>query len=119
MGKRVQRTLHHGKEILFADFSNTGERESLETWDELRQEILKEPGAVLVLVDATNTKMSLAIMNKARDVAATLKSIPGTRVAFAGMTTLQRSAAQVHAKTMHLDVYYCAKLEEGRDWLVK
>lgn len=93
MGKYLQRMTHEGKEILFTDFANTREEASLAAWDELKQELLKERGAVLVLIDARNTMMSLAILNKARDVAATLRSI-------------------------HLNVHFCAALEEGQEWLV-
>ena len=118
MGKYLQRMTHEGKEMLFVDFANTREEASLAAWDELKLELLKERGAVLVLIDARNTMMSLAILNKARNVAATLRSIPGTRVAFVGMSTLQKSTAQLHARSIHLNVHFCATLEEGQGWLV-
>ena len=118
MAKHVQRITHEGKEILFTDFANTDEKASLAAWDELKQELLKERGAILALIDARNTMMSLAILNKARDVSATLRSIPGTRVAFIGMSTLQKSTAQLHARSIHLNVHFCATLEEGKEWLV-
>ncbi len=118
MRKNVQRTVHKGREILVADFANRDEESSLAVWDDLKQALLKETGGVLVLIDARNTQMSLAILNKARDVAGTLKSIPGTRVAFVGMTSLQKSAAQVHATAIHLNAHYASTVEEAREWLV-
>ena len=118
MEKHLRRISHGGKEILFVDFANTSEQESLAAWDELKEALVKERGAILALIDARNTKMSLDILNKARDVAGTLKSIPGTRVAFVGMSTLQKSAAQIHAGAIHLKVHFPATLEEGKDWLV-
>lgn len=33
------------------------------------------------------------------------------------MSTLQKSAAQIHAGALHLKVHFCATLEEGREWL--
>ncbi len=119
MADYVQKTVYKGREILLAEFANRDEQTGLAIWDELKRLLLKEQGGVLVLIDARNTPMSLPILNKAREVSAVLKSVPGTRVAFVGMNTLQKSAAQVHATAIHLNTHYAATMEEGKEWLIK
>lgn len=118
MGKYVQRIMYKGKEILFMDTANKREEEILAAWVEAKQEAAKELNGCLALIDATNCRITLAITNKAREAAAVLKGNPRNRIAYLGMTGLLKSTAQLHTRTFGIKAYFCATLEEGKEWLV-
>ena len=118
MGKNVNRITHKGKEMLFLDGSGLSEAESVVAWEDARQELLKERGTPLILVNGTNIAMTPAALTKAKEAAAALKGISDYRVAFVGLTRLQKSTAQLVMKSHHMDAHFCQTLEEGKEWLV-
>jgi hypothetical protein len=119
MGKYVNRITYKDREILFMDIANMGAEAVLAAWEEGGQELSKERGVCLALVDATNTPVSVAIVNKAREAAGKLKGNPGNRAAFIGMTGLLKSTAQLHVRAMGVHAHFCATVEEGREWLIQ
>jgi hypothetical protein len=119
MGKYVNRITYKGREILFMNVANMEEKECMEAWEEGKQELLKEQKACLALVDVTHTHVSVALVNKAREGATSLKKNPANRVVFVGMSSLQKSTAQLHTRTVGIRAHFCSTLEEGKEWLVK
>ena len=119
MGKYINRITHKGKQILFMDTAGMGEEDGIAAWTEMKQELLKEQGGCLILVDATGITMAPESVSRAKEAAAALRENPGNRIAFVGMTGLQKSTAGLIAKGMRLNVHFSKTQEEARDWLVK
>lgn len=44
---------------------------------------------------------------------------PDSRSVFVGLSQIQRSTAELVAKSMHLNAHFCDTLEEGQEWLVR
>ncbi len=118
MAKYVRWITHKGKEILFMDTPRVSGEEGIVAWEEMRQEIRKRPDVRLILIDTTDITLETKTMTKAKEVAAAVKSHPDTRLAFVGMTALQKSTAQLIARGLGLEAHFCKTLEEGKDWLV-
>lgn len=117
MAKYVQWITHKGKRILFLNGAGLREADYIAAQEEMKQEILKERGGPLVLVDATKTEMSTATVNKAKSVAAATKAagIPDGPSVVVGLTGLQRATAQLFGRGIH----FSNTIEEAKDWLVK
>src|SRR5512136_1735500 len=121
MGKYVKHITYKGKEMLFLNGCGLQEEEYVAAWDEMKEELLKEPKGPLVLVDATGAAMTTATVNRARQAAETgkAKGIPNRASAFVGLTRLQKATAQLITGPLHLNAYFCDSLEEAKEWLVK
>lgn len=119
MGRYVKRITYKGKQLLFMDSRGTDEQQGIEAWIEMKEEVLKEKGVCLILVDATGISMAPGSVGRAKEAAAGLKENPGNRIAFVGMTALQRSTAQVIAKGIRLNAHFAKTQEEAKEWLVK
>jgi hypothetical protein len=114
----VTQITYRGRQIIFLDGSGLNEEESIVAWEEAKQELLKERGIPLILVNGSNISMTAGALSKAKEAAEVLKRIPDYSVAFVGLTRLQKSTAQLMMKAQHMDAHYCATLEEGKEWLV-
>jgi hypothetical protein len=66
---------------------------------------------------ATPTEMTTATVNKAKEVSAATKAagIPFGRNAIVGLTTIQKSVADLSVSMLH----FADNVEEAKDWLVK
>jgi hypothetical protein len=117
LAKYAQWITHKGKRILFLNGGGLREADYIAAQEEMKQEILKERGGPLVLVDATKTEMSTATVNKAKSVAAATKAagIPDGPSVVVGLTGLQRATAQLFGRGIH----FSNTIEEAKDWLVK
>jgi hypothetical protein len=117
LAKYVQWITHKGKRILFLNGAGLREADYIAAQEEMKQEILKERGGPLVLVDATKTEMSTATVNKAKSVAAATKAagIPDGPSVVVGLTGLQRATAQLFGRGIH----FSNTIEEAKDWLAK
>lgn len=117
MGEHVTRIVYKSREMLFFDGSGLSEKESIEAWEDARQELLKSRGVPLILVNGANITMTPAALSKAKEAAAALKGVSASRVAFVGLSRLQKSTAQLMMKSQHMDAHFCDTLEEGKEWL--
>ena len=98
MGKYVTRIAHKGQQLLQMDTPGKTEEEGIVAWTEMKQELLKEQSACYILVDATGITMAPESVSRAKEAAAAMKENPDNRIAFVGMTGLQKSTAQLIAK---------------------
>lgn len=121
MARYVRRITYKGKEMIFMDTAGVSESEDegIAAWEEMRQELMKQRDACLILVNAPNISIAPGSVSKAKEAASALKENPGNRVAFVGMTALQKSTAQLIARGVRINAYFCKTLEEGKEWLVK
>ena len=119
MAKYVRWITFRGKEILFMDTPGATGEAGIAAWKEMEQELRRRPDVRLILIDTTSITLESKTMAKAKDAARTVKHNPDTRIAFVGMTALQKSTAQLIAKGLHLEAHFCKTPEEARDWLVK
>lgn len=119
MAKYVSRVTHKGKQLIVLDVAGKTEEQGLEAWTEMKQELLKEKGVCLILVDTRNVTMSTTLVNKAREAGMAVKKIHGNRFAFVGLTGLQKSTAQLIANGLHFHTHFTKTPEEAREWLVK
>ena len=101
------------------DAANLNEEELLVAWSEASQVMKIERNGCLALIDATNTPMSVPILNKAREVAAMAAGDPRYCVAFVGMKGLTKSTAQLHARTTRVNAHFCDTVEDAKEWLIK
>jgi hypothetical protein len=119
VGKYVSRVTHEGKQLIVLDVAGKTEAQGLEAWTEMKQELLKEKGVCLILVDTRNITMSPALVNKAREAGMVVKKNPGNRFAFVGLTGLQKSTAQLIADGLRFHAHFTKTPEEAREWLVR
>ncbi len=119
MAKYVRPIVYKGKQIWLLDVANKGEKEVTAGWDEAKEVMAKETAGFLGLIDATNTPMSVALMNKAKEVAAMAKGDPRYRIALIGATGMAKSLGEIHAKTRRVNARFFDKMEDGKEWLVK
>ncbi len=119
MGKYVRRITCKGKEIVFMDTPGAGEDAGIAAWEEMKEELSKQRDACLILINATNITMAPGSVSKAKEAASALRENPDNRVAFVGLSMLQQSTAQLIAKGLHVDAYFCRTMEEAKEWLVK
>ncbi len=118
MGQFIRHITYKGKDIIFMDAKGANEEEGIAAWEEMRQELLRLPGAHLTLIDATDIALTPAVLRKAKE-STRRKADPGTRTVFVGMNSIQRTTAELVARGMHLNVHFCATLDEGKEWLVQ
>lgn len=119
MGKFVERITYKDRQMWFMDISGQDEKTILVAWTEAKQVLAGERDGCLALIDATNTPMSVAILNKAREVAAIATGNPRICVAFVGMAGLTKSTAQLHARTTRVNAHFSETVAEGKEWLIK
>jgi hypothetical protein len=119
MGKYVERITCKNKQMWFMDISGQDERTILLAWAEAKQVLSTQRDGCLALIDATNTPMSVAILNKAREVAAIATGNPRICVAFVGMAGLTKSTAQLHARTTRVNAHFSDTVDEAKEWLIK
>ncbi len=119
MAKYVRWITFRGKEILFMDTPGATGEAGIAAWEEMEQELRRRPDVRLILIDTTGITLESRTMAKAKDVARTVKHNPDTRIAFVGMTPLQKSTAQLIARGLHLEAHFCKTLDEGKEWLAK
>ena len=119
MAKYVRSLTYKGREILFMDARGVSGEEGIAAWDEMKQEVLKRHDTHLRLIDGRDIAITPAIVRKAKDVAEMGRGQSDIRVAFVGLSGLQKSTAQLIAKGVNLRVHFCDALEEGKEWLIK
>ena len=118
MGKYISRITHRGKELLLLSIPSSNEEQRLEAWQEAKEVLEKQEGACLALIDVRNITLAPKSMDKAKQAAAAARRDPGNRLAFVGLTHLQRSTTLIALRTMHVRAHFCDTLDEGKDWLV-
>ncbi len=119
MAKYVRWIAHGGKEILFMDTARVSGEAGIQAWEEMRLEMMKRPDVRLILIDTTDITLEAKTMAKAKEVAAGVKRNPDARIAFVGMTPLQKSTAQLIARGFRLEAHFCKTVDEGKEWLVQ
>ena len=119
MAKYVRWITYKGREILFMDTPRVTGEAGIAAWEEMQLELQRRPDVRLILVDTTDITLESKTMAKAKDVAKTVKHNPDARIAFVGMSALQKSTAQLIARGLHLEAHFCRTVEEGKEWLVK
>ncbi len=119
MGKHIERITYKGKEILFLDISGSNEEERLAAWEEARQLLLRQQHGRLSLVNVQNITLAPRSMKKAKEAAEAAKAQRGHRIAFVGLTGLQKSTAEIALRSMGVRAHFCSTLEQGKEWLVK
>jgi hypothetical protein len=117
MGKHVDWITYEGKRILFVNVADLNEAEYIAGLEEMKQELLRDRTAPLVLIDLTKTAWTPATVDKAKEVAGAIKKAgigygPNSIV---GLTKLQKSVADLSVRL----VFYADSIEEAKDWLVK
>ena len=117
MGKHVDWITHRGKRILFVNVAGLNEAEYIAGLEEMKQELLSDRTAPLVLIDLSETAWTSATVNKAKEVAGAIKKagVGYGPNAIVGLTKLQKSVADLSVRL----VFYANSIEEGKDWLVK
>ena len=63
--------------------------------------------------------MAHGAVSQAKEVAAALRVNPHTRVAFVGLSPLQKSTARLIAKSTHMNARFFKTVAEGQEWLVE
>ena len=117
MGKHVDWITHKGKRILFVNVAGLNEAEYIAGLEEMKQELLRDRTAPLVLIDLSNTAWTSATVNKAKEVAGAIKKagVGYGPNAIVGLTKLQKSVADLSVRM----VFYAGSIEEAKDWLVQ
>jgi hypothetical protein len=115
MAKHTQWTTHKGKRMLLVKLAGLAEAEYIEGLEEMKQVLLKDRTAPLVLIDLTKTAWTEATVNKAKEVAGAIKKagVGYGPNAIVGLTKLQKSVADLSVRL----VYYTDSIEDGKDWL--
>ena len=96
MGKYTKWVTYKDKRMLTVDVAGLDEVEVIAGFEEMKQELFKDRGAPLVLVDITGIDMTTAVINKAKELTvatkeAGLKDGPNVLV---GLTGLQKAVAR-------------------------
>ena len=118
MGKYLQMITYKGKEIMFMNTAGVSEEGGIEAWQEMKRELLRNQDIHLILVDGSNIAIAPASVSKAKEAASVIRQDPRNRVAFVGLTALQKSTAQLIAKGIHVEAQFFKTQEEGKEWLV-
>ncbi len=118
MGKYIQTITHKGTRILFMDTAGVSEEGGIEAWTEMKQELLRKQDVHLIMVDGSNIAIAPASVSKAKEAAAVIKQDPRNRIAFIGLTALQKTTAQLIAKGIRVEAQFFKTREEGKEWLV-
>jgi hypothetical protein len=119
MAKYVRWITFRGREILFMDTPRVTGEAGIAAWEEMEQELQRRPDVRLILVDTTDITLESKTMAKAKEAAAAVKHNPDARIAFVGMSALQKSTAQLIARGLHLQAHFCKTLDEGKEWLIQ
>ena len=103
MGEHIQWVTHKGKRILFVNCARLGEAEILASFEEMKQELLKERTGPMVLIDISDIDMTTALISKAKELTATTKDagIKDGPNAIVGLTGLQKAVAQLFGRGVH------------------
>jgi hypothetical protein len=117
MGKHTQWVTHKGKRILFVNCARLGEAEILASFEEMKQELLKERIGPMVLIDISDIDMTTALISKAKELTAATKDagIKDGPNAIVGLTGLQKAVAQLFGRGVH----FADSVEEAKEWLLK
>ena len=122
MAKYIEWTVYKGHRILAANFSGIrDEKEYLSGFDELEQEILKQPkgNKLLMLVNVTDTMLSRAITDRGRKLitASQEAGIQASPTVMVGVTGFQKAvvqAMQFFRKELHVE----DTIEQAKEWLI-
>jgi hypothetical protein len=117
MGEHIQWVTHKGKRILFVNCARLGEAEILASFEEMKQELLKERTGPMVLIDISDIDMTTALIGKAKELTAATKDagIKDGPNAIVGLTGLQKAVAQLFGRGVH----FADSVGEAKEWLVK
>ncbi len=118
MAKYAQFITHKGKRILFVNAAGLPETECLVAFEEMKQALLKEGKAFLVVVDLTGLANTSAIVKKAKEVMAATKAagIKDKPSAVVGLSRLQKTVVQMFAtRTTHV----FDSVDQAKEWLVQ
>ena len=117
MGKYTQWVTHKGKRILFVNCARLGEAEILASFEEMKQELLKERTGPMVLIDISDIDMTTALIGKAKELTAATKDagIKDGPNAIVGLTGLQKAVAQLFGRGVH----FADSVGEAKEWLVR
>jgi hypothetical protein len=117
MAKHTQWTTHKGKRMLLVKLAGLAEAEYIEGLEEMKQVLLKDRTAPLVLIDLTKTAWTEATVNKAKEVAGAIKKagVGYGPNAIVGLTKLQKSVADLSVRM----VFCAGSIEEAKDWVVQ
>jgi hypothetical protein len=117
MGEHIQWVTHQGKRILFVNCARLGEAEILASFEEMKQELLKERTGPMVLIDISDIDMTTALIGKAKELTAATKDagIKDGPNAIVGLTGLQKAVAQLFGRGVH----FADSVGEAKEWLVK
>ena len=117
MGEHIQWVTHKGKRILFVNCARLGEAEILASFEEMKQELLKERTGPMVLIDISDIDMTTALIGKAKELTAATKDsgIKDGPNAIVGLTGLQKAVAQLFGRGVH----FADSVEEAKEWLLK
>ena len=117
MGEHIQWVTHKGKRILFVNCARLSEAEILASFEEMKQELLKERTGPMVLIDISDIDMTTALIGKAKELTAATKDagIKDGPNAIVGLTGLQKAVAQLFGRGVH----FADSVGEAKEWLVK
>ena len=117
MGEHMQWVTHKGKRILFVNCARLSEAEILASFEEMKQELLKERTGPMVLIDISGIDMTTALIGKAKELTAATKDagIKDGPNAIVGLTGLQKAVAQLFGRGVH----FADSVGEAKEWLVK
>jgi hypothetical protein len=117
MGEHIQWVTHKGKRILFVNCARLGEAEILASFEEMKQELLKERTGPMVLIDISDIDMTTALIGKAKELTAATKDagIKDGPNAIVGLTGLQKAVAQLFGRGVH----FADSVGEAKEWLLK
>ena len=115
MSDRVRWIEHKGTKILYADYSESSEEEYIETIEEFKNELLKQPlGSVVTLTDVANSTITEKVTEKYKELNEQTKGISKAAAAI-GVTGFKRVLAGLVKRDLHL----ANSMEEAIDWLVE
>jgi hypothetical protein len=117
MGKYTKWITYKDKRILIVDVARLDEAKIIAGFEEMQQELFKDRGAPLLLIDISGIDMTTAVINKAKELTAATKEAgiqDGPNV-IVGLTGLQKAVAQLFARNVH----FSGSVVEAREWLVK
>jgi len=117
MGEHMQWVTHKGKRILFVNCARLGEAEILASFEEMKQELLKERTGPMVLIDISDIDMTTALIGKAKELTAATKDagIKDGPNAIVGLTGLQKAVAQLFGRGVH----FADSVGEAKEWLFR
>lgn len=122
MGEHWEWIEHRGKRILFAKFAGIkDESVYLEAIADLEREILKQPKGQVVplLMDVTNTRMSMAVTNRGKQMVQTARAygIVDGPTALIGLTAAQKAVVAT-VRLIRPETQAANSLKEAKDWIV-